>query len=630
MCGIAGILDKKISERDLQVVEEMKAALKHRGPDDHGTAHDEHFVFGHQRLSIIDLEGGRQPMQTEDGRYTIVYNGEVYNYIELREELISKGAAFQTTSDTEVILRLIVDEGVKALKKFNGMFAFAVYDKKEKVLLAARDPFGIKPFYYTVTRKGKFIFASEIKAILLHPDVVAQTNRESLQEYLTFQFCLRNKTLFKEIYKLEPGCYMTFHFDQGPPRIKQYWNLNYQIDAHHTEEYFQDAILSTLKETARLQLRSDVEVGAYLSGGIDSSLVAMLASSTAGGKFQCFHGRFSEGADYDESEYARIVAEKIECRLKEVVPKARDFIEILPKLIYHMDEPAAGPGLFPQYMVSQLAAKNVKVVLGGTGGDEIFGGYARYYIAYLEQCLKGAIFETQEEGKHIVTLDKILPQLNILKQYVPMMKTFWEEGLFDSMDERYFRLIDRSHDLQHFLSPDVRRSWDSAKMFSEFKNIFHDPNTKSYLNKMTHFDQKTLLPALLQVEDRVSMACSLESRVPLLDTRLVDIVTRIPPAVKFQHGETKYILKQAVKGVLPLKVLKRKDKMGFPVPLKEWYEGPARDFIVDTLFSQKAKKRGLFDTKALKQVLEKERKYSRQVWGALCLELWFQQYGAAL
>jgi asparagine synthase (glutamine-hydrolysing) len=291
-----------------------------------------------------------------------------------------------------------------------------------------------------------------------------------------------------------------------------------------------------------------------------------------------------------------------------------------------MDEPAAGPGLFPQYMVSALAKDHVSVVLGGQGGDEIFGGYARYMVAYLEQCLKGAIFETQEEGKHIVNLESIIPNLTLLKQYAPLLKKFWREGLFEDMDQRYFRLIDRSRDLKYILNAEVWDSYNRDEIFRKFQKIFNNPKTKSYFNKMTYFDQQTLLPALLQVEDRVSMAVSLESRVPLLDFRIAELVASMPPTIKYRGGQTKYILKKTMGSLLPAPIVKRKDKMGFPVPLRQWWDSDLKEFVLDTLLSPTCLQRGMYNRRGLEYLLKNEGQFDRQVWGALCLELWNRIY----
>ena len=365
----------------------------------------------------------------------------------------------------------------------------------------------------------------------------------------------------------------------------------------------------------RLQLRSDVPVGGYLSGGIDSSLICSLASQGLDTPLPMFHGRFAEGALYDESFYAKDLAAFVNGTYHEVVPTAEQFVDELPQLIRALDEPLAGPGLFPQYAVSKLASEHVTVVLGGQGGDEIFGGYARYLVGYLEQALKGAILETQEEGNHLVTLQSIVPNLALLKHYTPMLGNFWRQDLFGEMDARYFHLIDRSQGISHLLHPDALARFDRNELFAEFQAIFNHPDTQSYINKMTHFDQKTLLPALLQIEDRVSMAVSIESRVPLLDKRIVDLVTSMPPPLKFQGGQTKHILKKAITGLLPKTILERKDKMGFPVPLQEWMQGSCvRDFVGDTLLASRSLERGIFNPLALRSMIDKQGVGGRQLW----------------
>ncbi|MCI0627214.1 MAG: asparagine synthase (glutamine-hydrolyzing) [Acidobacteria bacterium] len=609
------------------MVGKMLDKIQHRGPDGRGLLAGSQFVFGHQRLAIIDLEGGKQPMETEDGRYVIVFNGEIYNYLELRQDLIRSGERFQTFSDTEVLLRLFAREGFQSLEKLNGMFAFAAFDRRERRLLAARDHFGIKPFYYQLSASGAFVFASEIKALFCCENLRPRVKEQSVHQYLTFQFCLRGETMFEDVCKLEPGCALEWKVGQSSPTITRYWDLNFEIDTHHTDGYFTDRLLALLSDSTRLQLRSDVPVGAYLSGGLDSSVVSTLATSHAATGLSVFSGRFTESPNYDESAYARALAESIGATYFDIVPTAREFTESIKDLIYHMDEPMAGPGLFPQFVVSREASNHVKVVLGGQGGDEIFGGYVRYLVGYLEQALKGAIYGTQEEGKHVVTFSSIVPNLSILRSYQPLLQGFWKDGLFSPMDERYFRLIDRSPDLKDLVTLEVWTQRNPARIFEEFQQVFNHPKTLSYFNKMTHFDLKTLLPALLQVEDRVSMAVSLESRVPLLDRRIVDLVTVMPPQMKFRRGELKYIFKQAVKNIIPQVILHRTNKMGFPVPFKEWMTGGiVREFVLDTLLSQRARGRGLFRTERIEEAIAQERPFGRQIWGVLCLELWHQVF----
>jgi asparagine synthase (glutamine-hydrolysing) len=295
-------------------------------------------------------------------------------------------------------------------------------------------------------------------------------------------------------------------------------------------------------------------------------------------------------------------------------------------MIWHMDEPVAGPGLFPQFMVSRLARRHVKVALGGQGGDEVFGGYARYLVAYLEQALKGAIFETNEEAEHIVSLQSILPNLPSLRAYGPMIQQFWRADVFEPMDRRYFRLVDRSGGALSLLNPDFRESYDREAIFRDFQDVFNHPDTRSYYNKMTHFDMVTGLPALLQVEDRVSMAASFESRVPLLDHRIADLVCRMPPRMKFKGGELKYLLKRAARHLLPPRILARKDKMGFPVPLHLWARGRSRDFFGDILLSQRCRERGLFNGNEVERLMDYELAFGRRLWGLLNLELWFREF----
>jgi len=626
MCGIAGIVGPSAAtpERQRQV-RRMMEVLVHRGPDGEGFAHGRDFCFGHRRLAIIDVEHGAQPMLSDDGKVTLIYNGEIYNYVELQQELAREGMRFRTHSDTEVLLRAYEKYGEDVVKKLNGMFAFALYDARKNLFFAARDHFGVKPFYYAQLPGGQLVFGSEIKALFCAPDVARKLNVPALHEYLTFQFCLGDKTLFEGVKKLLPGHSLACT-PGSAPRVTQWWSPSFHVDTHHTKQYFEDRLASLVHDSVKGQLRSDVPVGAYLSGGLDSSIVVASAAPQYGKGFQCFTGRFAEGESYDESRYARIVAKEYGCEYHEVVPTAADFIESMPKLMYYMDEPAAGPGLLPQYVVSRFAQKNVKVVLGGQGGDEIFGGYARYLVAYLEQCIKGAIFETQEEGSHIVTLESIIPNLPLLRDYVPMIQKFWGGGLFDSMEERYFKLLDRSERIRGVVSGDIARAFSQDAIRAEFHEIFNASESKSYLNRMTYFDQCTLLPALLQVEDRVSMAVSLESRVPLLDYRVAELAASMPPSIKFAGGRSKNALKEAMKSTLPETILNRQDKMGFPVPLSEWLRGPAREFVSDTLLGEASRSRGLFDPKALQDLMQNETKYGREIWGALCLELWFQAF----
>ncbi|MFN8455569.1 MAG: asparagine synthase (glutamine-hydrolyzing) [Anaerolineae bacterium] len=441
MCGIGGMVQLSLQalpnlEQHLRVMNELQ---KHRGPDGHAIwQHARQQVgFAHRRLSIIDLSTGDQPMRDQAGNW-ITYNGEIYNYIELRQKVGLEN--FATTSDTEVILQAYRHWGDDCVKHLRGMFAFALWDEARQRLFCARDRFGIKPFYYTVVGQTLY-FASEVKTLLPFVEQI-ETDLEGFKDYLVFQFCLAGKTLFKGIQELLPGHTLTVV--NGVVQVKRYWEVYYERDFNHTARYFEQQICDLLSESVGLHLRSDVPVGSYLSGGLDSSIIASLASQKYPTDFLGFSGKFSFDANYDESRYARAVAEWCEFELHEIDITVDDFINNIRCVIYHLDYPVAGPGSFPQYMVSQLASRYRKVVLSGQGGDEIFGGYVRYLIAYFEQCIKGAIDGTLHNGNFIVTYESVIPNLTALRNYKPLLQEFWREVSFGEMDRRYFRLINRA------------------------------------------------------------------------------------------------------------------------------------------------------------------------------------------
>ncbi|WP_218814791.1 asparagine synthase (glutamine-hydrolyzing) [Rickettsiella endosymbiont of Dermanyssus gallinae] len=626
MCGIAGIVDLKEKENLAISIESMKKTIRHRGPDGHATYIDEKYgiALGHQRLSILDLQGGKQPFISENGRYSLVFNGEIYNYLALRRDLIKEHYPISSHSDTEVIIYAYEKWGLECLYHLRGMFAFALWDNKKKILFCARDRLGIKPFYF-FSNQQQFIFASEIKGILASDRVGAELNDLGLSDYITFQFCLGDQTLFKNIKKLEPGYYLTVSVNENTLNIehKQYWDIDYTAHDVITEPYYIDRLGGLLDESINLHLQADVPLGAHLSGGLDSSAVVCLASRRhkTPDSFKTFTGFFPIDSQYDESPYANQVASHVGSQHHEIALSEIDLASILPELIHFMDEPAAGPGLIPQYYVSKFAADHVKVVLGGQGGDELFIGYARYLIAYLEKCLSSAI--SNKTAANEITLGCIANNLSLLSNYKGMLKNFFEKKFFGDEDENYFHLIDRKNNQDEIYLDSYYKATDC---FSRFKKIFNHKNESSLLNKMLYFDLKTSLPALLQVEDRMSMAVSLESRVPLLDHRLVEFSASIPDKIKFASGKTKHIFREAIKHHIPESIVKRKDKMGFPVPLSEWFYGKQHGFIQDILLSKKAKERGILNISKLKKVFKNKEPINRSIWGALCLELWFLKF----
>ncbi len=625
MCGIAGIVSisgqpVRHLQRKLQVMGEI---IAHRGPDGEGVwcAANDQAGLAHRRLSIIDLsETGAQPMSGPNG-CVISHNGEVYNYLELREAL--KGDwPFKGSSDTETILAAYERYGDDFTTHLRGMFAFAIWDEKRQRLIAARDRFGIKPFYYA-TVDGVFYFASEPKALMpFLPEI--DTEPEALAQYLTFQYSVDDLTLFKGVKQLMPGHRLVI--ENNHMSIQRYWDVNYNIDWDHSPRYFYNRLRELMEDSIDIHLRADVPVGGYMSGGIDSSLTSILAARHNSQNRQFFHGKFTDYSGYDESPYAEIAADAANGELFQCDITASDFESNIQKVIYHLDYPVAGPGSFPQYMVSELAARHVKVVLGGQGGDEIFGGYARYLVAYLEQSLKAALDGTYRNGNYIVTIESIVPNLGVLREYKPMMQMLWQEGLFGDLDQRYFRLIDRSNDLQDEVD------WtglDKESVFERFEGIFNSTTNvrqEAYFDKMTHFDFKCLLPALLQVEDRMSMAHGLESRVPMLDHPLIEFAATVPADVKFESGNMKHMLKTAFSDVLPEKLLSRRDKMGFPVPLKEWYGNELKDYVRDIFSSQTAKSRPFMRSDKVLESFNADSRFSRKTWGLLSLELWQQAF----
>ena len=625
MCGLAGIINKSknsslISREELI---KMSALIAHRGPDGNGIHIDKKNRFGivHRRLSIVDLSSnGHQPMFSPNGN-SIVYNGELYNYKEIANQLgMSKE---DSSTDTAVILEAYNKWGAECVKRFRGMFAFAIWDEKKSHLFCARDHFGIKPFYYHETNNSIY-FASEPKAIVPFINNLS-VDHKALKDYLVFQLYLSNKTLFKGISELPPAHYMII--EEEKIIITRYWNLEFKIDHDHKSKYFEENIQELLEKSVKRHLIGDVPFGAYVSGGLDSSSIASIANTNLpNGELLGFTGKFSQyGNLFDESSYAQLVAKKNNFKLLTYDITSQDFINSIEKVIYHLDSPVAGPGSFSQYMISKFASQHRKVVIGGQGGDEIFGGYTRYLIAYFEQCIKAAINGTSKNGNFVVTYESIIPNLVHLKQYQPMLKSFWKEGLFDDMYERYFRLVNRAPSLGDEINWDYMEDYSAKK---EYKKVFFGNNIDrgSYFDLMTNYDFRTLLPALLQVEDRMSMAHGLESRVPLLDVDLVEFSSTIPADIKFKNGNPKHIFKKALNKYLPLEIIDRKDKMGFPTPINQWFQSDLREFVLDTFNSTSAQQRDYINSKKIVDQIDSEGVYSRKVWGLLSLELWHKKF----
>ncbi len=618
MCGITGVLyadsDRPV---ELPVLERMTEKLVHRGPDDSGVWAEGSIGLGHRRLSVIDIAGGHQPMSAEGERLWITYNGEIYNYIELRQELEKRHRQFSTQSDTEVLLQAYATYGEECLSHLNGMFAFAVWDRESRRLFAARDRFGIKPFYY-YWDGDVFLFASEIKSLLEHPQLNAEVDHCALQDYLDLQYCLGDKTLFADVKRLEPGYSLTW--ENGKLHLACYWDMDFTTQSVS----FSDAaaqLRSLLEDAVRLRLRSDVPLGSHLSGGLDSSAIAGIAAKLLDGPVHVFTGGFKEHQKYDESRYARLVAQEIGAQYHEIFPAAQDLADTFAHLVYMLDEPIAGAAVFPQYFVSKLAAENVKVVLGGQGGDEIFCGYTRYLIGYFEACLKKSIYgkADMEEG---IELQNLLPNLPYLGGYEPTMEKLFARDFFGEPADRYYRLLLRSQDMDRVLDLSQQEGGYSTR--EAFRSEFMYPDTNALIDRMAYMDIKNHLQSLLQLEDRTSMAVSLESRLPLLDYRIVEYAFSLASSFRFADGKPKHLFRQAIGDLVPQAVMERRDKMGFPVPIYEWFKGDLKPFVEDILLGSTTRERGIYNMDAVEDSICAERPFGRTLWGLLSLELWFR------
>ncbi|QJD85260.1 asparagine synthase (glutamine-hydrolyzing) [Cohnella herbarum] len=616
MCGIVGIYDitgNPINEINLI---KMRDVLTHRGPNDTGIYTDHNFGLGFRRLSIIDIENGHQPMTTVDGRYTIAFNGEIYNHVELRHRLIAEGHTFITKSDTEVLLQLFVQKGFACLQDLNGMFSFAVWDSKSKELFFARDRIGIKPFYYYFDR-SRFVFASEIKAIIADDSIPREPNYEGISDYLHFMYIPDEKTFFQGIKKLLPGHFGTLNLNKGLT-ISEYWDVDYSINNKSEKEYIVE-LQNLLTDSIKLQLRSDVQIGCHLSGGLDSSTVSCLSSNQIAAPLMTFTGKFSESKYFDETKYAKIVSKHANTNYIEASPEEGYYRTVLPKLIWHMDEPCAGPGMISQFLVSEKASKHVRVVLGGQGGDELFGGYNRYYVS---SELKGQKLTPKIISKFRILRNNI-NQHGIKRTIQKLRKTMESQAsahlTFNDIWTKMNTRIDLSHPVVSNKFKERIVTYDSKQTFLKYLNKRQD---LSNFNKMLYHDLKSYLPALLHVEDRTSMAVSLESRVPLLDHRIVEFAATIPLDIKVKHYEPKYILKKAVKGIIPKKIISRKDKKGFPTPIEFWMRNDKKR-LENILLDERSTKRELFNPKELKNLLNSGDQ-PLFIWMLLNVELWFR------
>jgi asparagine synthase (glutamine-hydrolysing) len=614
MCGIAGILS--LTEEPLlkDLLKRMCEVLRHRGPDDHGIfiSKGPGASLCHTRLSIIDLVGGHQPMPNEDQTIWITYNGEIYNFEELRKLLIKKGHIFRTLSDTEVILHMYEEEGIQCVRYLRGMFAFAIWDEDKRSLYLARDRVGKKPLSYFWDGK-RFIFASETKAILQHPEVPREPNLEALEPFLAFLYVPPELSMFKGIKKLPPAHWL--HFKEGHIRTQRYWEPRPKLTDKPSKQ-LQQEITETLTESVKIRLVSDVPLGAFLSGGIDSSIVVGLMSKVSSERVKTFSVGFEESG-YSELRYARLVAERFNTDHHEFIVRP-NAVEILPKLIWHYDEPFGDSSSVPTYYVSKMTSQHVKVALSGDGGDELFAGYPRYqaikYLRWLKK-LPIVILEILGEcGKILKTEGKALRALRLLKGLNMPLSDVYTDLVSTFKKEHRGKIL--LEDIPTHVCQPIVEGFERCKA---------DPITAA-----GYTDLLTYLPHdLLTKVDIASMANSLEVRCPFLDHNVITLALKIPSNLKLKGTKTKYILKGAFKDLLPEPILKR-GKMGFGVPLQIWFRGKLREFLCDVILSRSAYQRGYFKMGYVRRLVQEHLKgiadHSQRLWVLLNLELWHRTF----
>lgn len=628
MCGIAGILQLDGSSPSRDILEKMTRTLSHRGPDGEGFYLQGPIGLGHRRLSIIDLsDAGHQPMCNEDGSIWIIFNGEIYNFIQIRTVLISRGHVFTSDTDTEAILHAYEEWGMECLKKFNGMFAFALWDSRRGYLWLVRDRLGIKPLFYCQL-PGALLFGSEIKAILEHPQVTRQMDLKALAYFLGLNYTPAPFTLFDAVKQILPGHYAVAGTD-GKFDMTEYWDLHYQEDhSRKSEQDYLDEFDQLLEDSVKLRLVSDVPFGSFLSGGIDSSTVSYWMAKNLQEPLKTFTIGFDEPS-FDELEYARITAKNIGADHHERIIQA-DAAEILPQIIWHAEEPTADSSMVAVYYLSQMTREKVTMVQSGDGGDEILAGYETYQASlFHEKFLKLPEFLRQ---KIIRPLVNSLPVSDTKVSLDTKIRRFISGANIKGEDVHgTWRIIFAPSEREELLEP-VWQDADSHHDFLElYRQYFAKCDAKLPLNRMLYVDTRFYLPNDMLVKvDRMSMAHSLEAREPLLDYRLVEFVASVPPELKLKnHYQKKYLLKRAMQTRLPREIVYRK-KAGFNVPNARWIKGELKPLVLEALSESSVRKMGFLDPSAVHQVLQQhfagEADNSHKIWGLLTLSLWWQRF----
>jgi asparagine synthase (glutamine-hydrolysing) len=619
MCGIAGIHRfRSGAPVDREDLETMAALLNHRGPDDEGFWLEGDVGLAHRRLAILDTSRlGRGPMATPDGDVLITYNGEIYNFLELRADLEGRGHRFRTGTDTEVLLHLWREHGEGMLELLNGMFAFALWDRRLRKLFLVRDRLGIKPLYYRLDGDG-ISFASEVKALLRLRPGTAQVDIGVLDAYMSVGYVPTERTLFAGVQKLQPGHCLTV--ERGEVRIREYWDVRPGDGEPLNEDEAVEQSLALLRDAVRLQLRSDVPLGVFLSGGIDSSAVVALMAERGVPDIRTFTVAYDFGTRFDETRYARLVAERFATRHQEVFVTPREFQELVPTMIWHMDEPVTEAAAISLFFIARLARQHgVIVVLSGEGSDEVFGGYPIY--KYMQEL------ERYRRLPAALRRGLINPALGLLgpkwRKYTALSER--------TLEQRYLGVSFYERDAKESLyRPELRERINGHDCGWMLRGYYARTSGRDPLQRMMYTDLKSWLPDDLLVKaDKMTMACSVELRVPFLDHRLVELGARIPSQLKIRGWETKHVLKRAMRSHLPAEILDR-GKMGFPTPLARMFQGPMRDYVRDLVDSPSFHERGYFRPERVRQLLGEhesgDHDHHRVLWQLLVLEEWHRQF----
>ena len=637
MCGIVGFLTlREVDIPDYEVLRRMRESLAHRGPDDRGEYFrplDDKgpFVFlGHRRLSIIDLSGGHQPLSNEDRTIWVIFNGEIYNFKELRSKLEALGHQFKTCSDTEVIVHSYEEYGEECFRHFNGMFAIGIWDELRKRLILARDRLGKKPLYYSFVN-GTFLFASELKAIMVYPNFSRIVNPLSLMKYLFFEYIPSPHTILNDAKKLPPASYLIWQ--KKGIEIKEYWSpFNPGEKATHlSEDEVEHRIMDLLRQSVKRRLISDVPLGVFLSGGIDSSTLSALAQKEAPGKIKTFSIGF-EDPSFDESRYANLVSQYIGTEHHEQRMTPSDMFDLVPNLPDILDEPMADASILPTFLLSKFTREHVTVALGGDGGDELFAGYPTYLAHKIAMQ-----YERFLKPIHpIVTLlGNLLPVSDDNISFDFKIKKFLSGiGYSDGIRNAVWLGSFSFREIEKVLSPEVKAHFDSIRLIEDIASYERAFPLKDPMTLLQYLDLKLYLQEGILVKvDRASMACSLEVRAPFLDYELVEFMMGLSPELKLKGFTSKYILKKAMKNLLPDEIIQRKKK-GFGVPIAKWVKGPLRELFGDFLSSDRIRQEGFLDPEYVGTLLHEhlinKRDNRKQLWTLLIWELWVNRYHPSL